>query len=164
MARYLIIVITVFMCLSGVVSEAHAEKKGAVDTYYASIRSSEANVRTGPNVRYPIQWVYQRKNWPVKIIASFEQWKKIADIEGEEGWIHETLLTNRRHALIQSADIVKAYRLPVPTAAPVLMLEKGVIVGLKQCQNGWCKIHVADKDVWLQEQYLWGVDKGESFE
>ena len=28
---------------------------------YVSLRAGEVNVRTGPGVRYPIEWVFQRK-------------------------------------------------------------------------------------------------------
>jgi hypothetical protein len=32
---------------------------------FASLRGSQVNVRTGPGVRYPIDWVFQRRSMPV---------------------------------------------------------------------------------------------------
>src|SRR5688572_27853362 len=54
--------------------------------FYAVTRSEETNVRAGPNARYPIRWVYRRKNWPVKIVAEFENWYRFEDMYGEAGW------------------------------------------------------------------------------
>ena len=36
---------------------------------FVSLRSEEVNMRTGPGVRYPVDWVYKRKNMPVEVIA-----------------------------------------------------------------------------------------------
>ena len=91
--------------------------------YYASIKADEANVRTGPSIRYPIQWIYKKENWPVKVTATFERWRKINDIDGEAGWMHESLLTGRRNAIIQSNGVQEIYRLPILTSAVVMALQ-----------------------------------------
>ncbi|HEY9567148.1 MAG TPA: SH3 domain-containing protein, partial [Thalassobaculum sp.] len=43
---------------------------------YVTLRASEVNVRAGPGVRYPIEWVYQRQNLPVEVVAEFDTWRK----------------------------------------------------------------------------------------
>ncbi len=63
---------------------------------YVSLRAEEVNMRTGPGVRYPVDWVYKRRNLPVEIIAEFGTWRKIRDVEGAQGWIHQSMLSNRR--------------------------------------------------------------------
>ncbi len=35
---------------------------------FVSLRAAEVNMRIGPGVRYPIDWVYQRRNLPVEIV------------------------------------------------------------------------------------------------
>ncbi|HKH69397.1 MAG TPA: SH3 domain-containing protein, partial [Reyranella sp.] len=59
---------------------------------FASLRSDEVNVRTGPGPRYPIDWVFKRKAMPVEIVAEFENWRKIRDWQGASGWVHQSLL------------------------------------------------------------------------
>ena len=49
---------------------------------FASVRSDEANVRTGPGTRYPVEWVFKRKSMPVEIVAEYENWRKIRDWQG----------------------------------------------------------------------------------
>ncbi len=67
---------------------------------FVSIKAKEANIRTGPSVKYPIKWIYKRKHWPVKIVATFESWRKIEDIYGEVGWIHNGLLSGKIYVVI----------------------------------------------------------------
>ena len=132
--------------------------------YYASIKSDEANIRTGPSVRYPIQWIYKRKNWPVQVTATFERWRKINDVHGEIGWIHESLLSNKRYALVNTNGVQEVYRLPLLTSTKVFIVENGVIVEIKECKNDWCKIRVDDNNGWMQAEKLWGVGRGEVIE
>ena len=44
---------------------------------FVSLSSNKTNVRAGPGSRYPIKWIFQRQNLPVKIIAEFDTWRKI---------------------------------------------------------------------------------------
>ncbi len=37
---------------------------------FASLKSDEVNMRSGPGQRYPIVWVYKRKAMPVEITAN----------------------------------------------------------------------------------------------
>src|SRR5262245_37242621 len=63
---------------------------------FASLRSDEANVRSGPGTRYPIDWVFRRKGMPVEIVAEYENYRKIRDWQGASGWVHQSLLTGKR--------------------------------------------------------------------
>lgn len=125
--------------------------------YYASIKTDKANVRTGPSVKYPIKWIYKRQNWPVQVTASFESWRKISDIDGEAGWVHETLLTSKRNVVVKKEGIQEVYRLPITTSTILMMLETGVISELLECKNTWCKIKQSGKKGWVQGQNLWGI-------
>ena len=50
---------------------------------YVSLKSDKVYVRTGPSVRYPIRWIYQKSDIPVEIVEEFDVWRKIRDSEGE---------------------------------------------------------------------------------
>jgi SH3-like domain-containing protein len=39
---------------------------------FASLRSDTVYMRAGPGERFPIEWVYKRKGYPIQIIDSFE--------------------------------------------------------------------------------------------
>tara|TARA_B100001564_G_C20484131_1_gene598479 strand:+ start:290 stop:787 length:498 start_codon:yes stop_codon:yes gene_type:complete len=127
--------------------------------YYASIRVQEANVRTGPSIKYPIEWVYKRKTWPVKIVATFEDWRKIVDMHGEVGWIHNRLLSKQRHAVINSNGVQEVHRSPLDNSAVSFIAENGVIGQLVKCQESWCQVQVDEHKGWVKRKFLWGADQ-----
>ena len=129
--------------------------------YYATIKADEANIRTGPSVRYPIQWVYTKPNWPIQVLATFERWRKIKDINGEIGWAHESLLSGRRNVILNTEGVQEIFRLPIPSSTIVLIAEKGVVAELISCKSNWCKIEHSGKKGWIESKHLWGVDKDE---
>lgn len=125
--------------------------------YYASIKDDEANIRTGPSVKYPIRWVYHKKNWPVKIVATFEGWRRIEDAFGEVGWIHSTLLTGKRHVVINSNGAQEVLRNPISTSKVNFIIENGVVAKLEYCKNSWCQIEAEELSGWVEEKSIWGV-------
>ena len=48
----------------------------------AALRSDEVNLRAGPGTRYPIDWVYKRRDQPVEILREFEVWRLVQDPDG----------------------------------------------------------------------------------
>ena len=125
--------------------------------YYASIKSDKANIRSGPSVRYPILWMYKRPDWPVKVTAQFERWRKISDTHGEIGWIHESLLSNKRHVLVATNGATELFRLPLLTSSKVAIVENGVIAAWEECKPKWCKISIENVEGWIETDKLWGV-------
>src|SRR5262245_34959241 len=88
----------VFDCEPAVAQAVTARKgSGLPVPRFASLRSDEVNVRTGPGTRYPVDWVFKRKFMPVEVVAEFENWRKIRDWQGASGWVHQSLLTGRRY-------------------------------------------------------------------
>jgi len=67
---------------------------------FVSLRSDKVFMRFGPGKQYPIKWVYERKWLPVEIILEFDTWRKIRDHAGEEGWVHQSLLSDRRETAL----------------------------------------------------------------
>ena len=81
-------------------------------------------MRIGPDLRYRIEWTYQRRDLPVQIIEEHQIWRKIRDPEGTEGWVQRPLLNARRTFLVPgegSAPCAAARRprpRPSPTSSP----------------------------------------------
>ena len=123
--------------------------------YYMSIKSTEANIRTGPSIRYPIKFVFVNKNEPVKVISEFEHWRKIYDIDGENGWIHESMLSKRNTAIVIGNQNRILYKTP-SFKIQIASIEPKVRVKIKQCNEQNCKIQVEDIEGWIEKEYLWG--------
>ena len=89
----IIIVIIPFSSVSILPGPAQAQNllqgSGLPLPRFVSMRTAEINLRTGPGVQYPIEWVYRRQHLPVEIIAEFRTWRKIRDWQGAQGWVHQ---------------------------------------------------------------------------
>src|SRR6476619_5559562 len=76
---------------------AVAAKDAAVSTSglpvprYVSLKSDHVNVRAGPTKDNDVAWVYTRSGLPVEITAEFENWRRVRDSEGSEGWVYHSL-------------------------------------------------------------------------
>lgn len=125
---------------------------------FVSLSASEVNMRTGPGVRYPIDWVYQRQGLPVQVVAEFKAWRQIRDSAGTTGWVHRTLLSGRRTAAT-NGDLDRLYREARRNAPVAAYIEAGVIGDLMGCEGDWCRIAVASHGVegWIERRGLWGV-------
>ena len=138
---------------------------------FVSLAADRVNVRFGPGKQYPINWVFARKDLPVEIVAEFDTWRKIRDFEGEEGWIHSSLLSSRRTIMVigdpectPAADERCARplrRTPSPDLRVVLRAEPGVIGRLFDCEENWCRIEIEGRRGWLQRSEFWGTRPGE---
>ena len=54
---------------------------------YVSLKSDDANIRVGPNMNYPITIKYIKKNYPLKVLEEYEEWRKVEDFDKNIGWI-----------------------------------------------------------------------------
>jgi SH3-like domain-containing protein len=127
---------------------------------YVSLKSDHVNVRVGPTKDNDVSWVYTRSGLPVEITAEFENWRRIRDSEGAEGWVYHSLLSGRRTAVItmkNKDDLASLYDSADETSAVVARLQAGVVAQVKHCAAGWCHISGNGFDGWIEQQRLWGV-------
>ena len=130
---------------------------------FVSLRSDKVNVRSGPDISYPIEWVLERKGMPVEIVQEKNNWRKVRDIQGTEGWVNQALLSSRRSVIVTGG--VRALRREARDSAPVVARAEPDVVGqLLQCQGEWCRIEVSGVRGWLKRAELWGVYPDEKVE
>ncbi len=123
---------------------------------FASLKSDNVYVRTGPSMDYPIKWIYKKEGLPVEIIQEFDAWRKIKDPNGEVGWAHKILLSGKRTAWISSPTPVQAFD-DDDLDKPVVQFAHGVVVKVKECQKLTCRVEFAPYKGWIEKKYLWGV-------
>ncbi|MBB3764117.1 SH3 domain-containing protein [Sphingomicrobium lutaoense] len=132
--------------------------------YWASISSGKAMMRTGPGRTYPGVWIYQRRNLPVRVLQRHDNWRKIEGPEGAVGWMAVSLLADRRTGMV-IGDAPVNIRLDAEAGSPVrYRAEPGVVGILGECDGSSCRIELGDKEGWIAQDALWGVDKGERFD
>ncbi|MDA0702039.1 MAG: SH3 domain-containing protein [Proteobacteria bacterium] len=123
---------------------------------FASLRADEVNVRTGPGPRYPVEWVFVRRNMPVEIVAEFDTWRRIRDWQGTEGWAHKSMLSGHRTVMMQG-EVRTLRREPTEDSPAVARAETGVVGSLEACDSGWCRVEISGFEGWLKSNEFWGV-------
>jgi|SRR5580704_519748 SH3-like domain-containing protein len=152
--RRIVAVCAVVAVLAGGAATA-ADRERPVPRF-ASLKSDEVNLRSGPGERYPIEWVLKRKDMPVEILREFSNWLRVRDWQGTEGWIHERMVSGKREVIV--AGTIRALRRqPDPDAVLVARAEPGVVARLLECQGAWCRIESGDIGGWLRRNDVWGV-------
>jgi SH3-like domain-containing protein len=131
---------------------------------FVTLKASKVNVRKGPSHEHAIAWVFLRKGLPVEVTAESDNWRKIRDSDGSEGWIQQSMLTGKRNALVASWVGKKGIMLraqPNAKAEAVVNLAGGVMGQIDSCNGGWCYLSTQDYEGYARQDELWGVYPGE---
>ncbi|WP_172298820.1 SH3 domain-containing protein [Pseudoruegeria sp. HB172150] len=141
---------------------AAAQERGPVTNLpiprFVSLKASEANVRRGPSLSHRIDWVFKRRDMPLKIVGEYGHWRRILDRDGMGGWVHYSLLSGVRTVLVEQ-DMVSLLMKPDPNAPVNATLEAGVVANLDECRLDWCKVEAAGYRGWVPAKAVWGIDK-----
>lgn len=127
---------------------------------FVSLNSDRVNVRVGPGSDYPVAWIYVRLGLPVEVTEEVDNWRKVRDSNGDEGWVFYSLLSGERTAIVAPNSDGPA--LPLRASASesariVAYLDPGVQGTLEACEAGWCRIRGSGFDGWITDENLWGV-------
>ena len=97
---------------------------------FVSLKAEKVNVRRGPSSDHPVAWVFQRKGLPVEIVAEFENWRRVRDSDGEEGWILQNMLSGKRTAVMapwKQGQTVPLYDSPNKAGGMLAKVGAGVV-------------------------------------
>lgn len=130
--------------------------------FFGSIAAGRARMRTGPGRTYPANWLYQRADLPVRVIAVFKEWRKVEDPDGAQGWMLAALISERRTAIVRGTQPIDMRERPSPGARLMWRAEPGVVGRLSQCGGGWCRLDVKGQAAYVETRDLWGIDPGET--
>lgn len=157
---------------------AHAQSEEKIDTpvgksglplpRFVSLKPARANIRVGPGRDYAVSWLFMKAGLPVEIIQEYDNWRRIRDADGTEGWIYQSLLSGKRTAMTapweKSERLLELRSSPEPTASIIAHVEAGVIANIRECNGEWCRLEVNKVRGWLPQRELWGAYPGEVFD
>lgn len=169
--------ILLLVVISGATLPATAQEVGPVSGLpmprFVSLRSEPINVRVGPGTRYDVAWIFVKSDLPVEIIQEFDTWRKIRDIDGQEGWIHQNLLVGRRTAYIApwKTEPVNLRVRKAENARALAELAPKVLVKVDSCDGEACKVATFSDQSggtsysgFVDQEDLWGVYANEEFD
>lgn len=124
---------------------------------FVSLKAAVANLRVGPGLRYPIEWVFHRRHLPVEILREFGNWRLIRTSDGTRGWMHMALLSGQRSFIVTGHACVVRHA-PNSRAHKVARLRHGVVGHLQNCSDGtgWCQVEVAGYRGFVRRKDIWG--------
>jgi SH3-like domain-containing protein len=127
---------------------------------FVSLKAEKVNVRRGPASEHQVAWVFQRRGLPVEIVAEFENWRRIRDNDGEEGWVYQSMLAGKRTALVapwRKGDAIPMYSAAGLDGGLIARVDSGVVAEIESCSGTWCEINAGGYDGWIDQAMLWGV-------
>ncbi len=134
---------------------------------FVSLKPDRVNVRGGPTKDHDVTMIYTRAGLPVEITAESENWRRIRDWEGAEGWVYHSLLSGKRTAVVNARakeELVPLHASAEGDSDVVARLQSGVMGQVRRCAGGWCRIAGSGFDGWVPQERLWGVYPGEKVE
>lgn len=155
--RFAGFMVAMTVMLAAVPADAAQDRK---TPYWASISASEALMRTGPGRNYPAVWHYRRPDLPILVVKVHQNWRKVRDPDGTEGWMDAVLLSAARTAMVRGG-IASLRDEPDPGSRLLWRVAPGVVGKIRHCERGWCELNVKGKSGYVETSALWGVGRHE---
>jgi SH3-like domain-containing protein len=154
-------------------AQAQSAAKGASGLplpRFVSLKSKRVNLRVGPSTDYAVSWMYTKSGLPVEIVQEYDNWRRIRDADGTEGWVNHSLLSGSRTAVAApwmrgkgEAVYVNMRRDPTPSSTVIAKLEPGVVFHVGECNGEWCHVDASGTEGWVAQTEVWGAYPGEAF-
>jgi len=114
----------------------------------------KANVRSGPGTNY--DWIWQvGKYYPVEVLKKKGPWYFFKDFEGDEGWIHKSLL-RKMPAVITKKKKCNIRSGPGTKHDVAFQVEEGIPFKVIKRKGRWIQIEHEDGDKgWIHESIVW---------
>ena len=125
-----------------------------------SLKTSLTYMRSGPGKEFPIKFELKQKGHPLKIIAEYNNWRKVITFNNISGWVHTQLLSSVRTGLITKTTFLK--KIPSNSSNSVAKLLPNLLINIIICRENWCKIEIVKSKVyvgWVQSETIWGSTK-----
>ncbi len=121
---------------------------------FLDLKNKKVNVRYGPSLEYPIKFVYNKINYPLKLIDKKDNFRRIIDYKNNSGWIHVSQLKKSSSIIILEDKIL--FKKATKFSKPLVKLQKGRLVRIKKCLSDWCKVKVDKYIGWIKAKNVWG--------
>lgn len=130
---------------------------------FVSLGSDLVNMREGPSTEHGIKWVYHRDGLPVQVLAEYDVWRRVRDMDGEVGWIHVSLLSNQRTGVVIGNGYAGVRSSQELDASIIAQVEPGVVGHVESCGPLSCRLNFSGVEGWVDRARFWGVYADEHF-
>lgn len=135
---------------------------------FVSLKPARVNLRIGPGRNYAVSWLFLKAGLPVEIIQEYDNWRRIRDADGTEGWVYQSLLSGKRTAITapwsKTEEHIELYADPSESARIIAKLTPGVIGDILECTGNWCRMQIKKTRGWVKQNKIWGAYPNEVFD
>ena len=124
---------------------------------YASIKKERAYSRHNASFDAPLEFIYQKKNLPILIINEHGNWREIRDIDGDETWMHISMISKKKTFINEKDQNLLKYKDNSNIVNAIV--KRGVIGKIINCGEKFCKVKIKPYRGWMEKKYLWGIKK-----
>ena len=145
---------------------AQAPPPAAKAPRYLSLKADRVSLREGPGGEFPILWVFQRAGLPVEVVRENDMWLQVRDSSGAVGWVHGSLLSRRRTAIVLAWEMKDGKSATASatlreddsaSATAIAQVEAGALVSIIGCEKNWCRISIGGFRGYVEQDKLWGT-------
>ena len=158
---HIVIIFISILIFSKVCNADIGKETGLEIPRYVSLKSDDANIRVGPSMNYPIEIKYIIKNYPLKVLEEYQDWRKVEDFKKNIGWIHKSLISGARTGIVSSKNNKNIELFNTLHGNIIGEIGRGNIVNLEKCKIDWCLVSVGNFKGWMDKNYIWGVKEKE---
>ena len=122
-----------------------------------SLKNTLTYMRSGPGKDFPVKFEFKQKGYPLKVIAEFNNWRKVITFSKISGWVHTQLLSSFRTGLITRTTFLKTT--PSVSSNSKAKLLPNLLINVKKCNVTWCKIEIIKNKKfvgWVLKANVWG--------
>lgn len=134
---------------------------------FVSLKTDRARMRIGPAFEYAVKWLYHARGLPLEITEEYGNWRQVRDCDGVSGWMHQSLLSSDRTAVVGPwlANMVSLREQPAANGFIKAKLEQRVRVRILSCSLSWCDVAVESDHLtgFVKKSALWGIYPKEVF-
>ena len=167
----IILYVAIFLKISFIISSQNAlsysnEPKVSINgsglkiPRIVSLKNSLTYMRSGPGKEFPVKFELKLKGYPLKVVAEFNNWRKVITFSKISGWVHTQLLSSDRTGLITKTTFLK--KIPSNSSNSLAKLLPNLLINIKRCEKEWCKIEIVKNKKylgWVQKATIWGSTK-----
>ena len=124
---------------------------------FLSLKKNKVNVRYGPSFDFPVKYIYEKKNLPIKQIDKKENFRRIIDHKKNSGWIHVSQLKKVNSVISLENKIM--FKKPTIFSKPIARIQEGRLLIIKKCLDDWCRVETDNFKGWIDKNNLWGAIK-----
>ena len=133
-----------FIIIFCIISTSNAAKKIKSELckpYFVSLKVTKANSHIGPGINYKNAYKYQIRWTPLIVIAIYDTWRKVKDMNNGIGWLKQSQLSTKRYLMI-SKDKSILFEKPNVNSKQIAVLKREVVMKLIKANSEWCQVTV----------------------